>query len=292
MKYMGSKARIVKDILPIMLDDEHDTFVDCFMGSGAVIGNVSKKYRRIANDKNKYLVAMFKSLTEGKEFPSYIPRELYNDVRDCWHGKNDRYQDDMVGWVGFMASFNGRFFDGGYSGHNVVGKNGKSRDYIKEQIINTRTELDKLMGVEFHDGDYQDLEIPDKSIIFCDIPYRGVKQYDVSRNFDYERFYSWCKEKAKEGHKVYISEYDMPKDFTCVWQKQVTNSLNPTRTKRPIEKLFTIMENKETYYIGDEHGTHYFNVENGNIVGTEVTWRQLQEFMACAEKLGFKVGKL
>lgn len=109
MKYMGSKARIVKEILPIMLDDEHDTFVDCFMGSGAVIGNVSNKYRRIANDKNKYLVAMFKSLVDGKEFPESIPRELYNDVRDCWHGKNDRYQDDMVGWVGFMASFNGRF---------------------------------------------------------------------------------------------------------------------------------------------------------------------------------------
>lgn len=167
MKYMGSKARIVNDILPIMLDDEHDTFVDCFMGSGAVIGNVSKKYRRITNDKNKYLVAMFKSLTEGKEFPECIPREFYNDVRDCWHGKDDRYQDDMVGWVGFMASFNGRFFDGGYSGHNVVGSNGKPRDYIKEQISNTRSELDKLMGVEFHDGDYQDLEIPKKSIIYC-----------------------------------------------------------------------------------------------------------------------------
>lgn len=240
MKYMGSKARIAKDILPIMLDDEHDTFIDCFMGSGAVIGNVSKKYRRIANDKNRYLVAMFKSLVNGKEFPRCIPRELYNDVRDCWHGKNDKYQDDMVGWVGFMASFNGRFFDGGYSGHSVVGSNGKSRDYIKEQISNTRSELDKLMGVEFHDGDYRDLEIPEKSIIYCDIPYKDTKQYDVSRNFDYERFYSWCKEKAKEGHKVFISEYRMPDDFTCVWQKQVTNSLNPTRTKRPIEKLFTI----------------------------------------------------
>lgn len=49
---------------------------------------------------------------------------------------------------------------------------------------------------------------------------------------------------------------------------------------------------KETFYIGDEHGTQYFSVENGNVVGTEVTQLKLQEFMACAEKLGFKVGKL
>lgn len=32
MKYMGSKARIVQEILPIMLDKEHDTFVDAFCG--------------------------------------------------------------------------------------------------------------------------------------------------------------------------------------------------------------------------------------------------------------------
>ena len=205
-----------------------------------MIGDVPKKYRRIANDKNKYLVAMFKSLTEGKEFPETIPRELYNDVRDCWRGKNDRYKEDMVGWVGFMASFNGRFFDGGYSGHNVVGAGGKVRDYISEQVKNTLAQVYGLKGVEFHDGDYQELEIPDKSIIYCDVPYKDAKQYDVSRNFDYGKFYSWCKEKVKQGHKVFVSEYWMPSEFKCVWKKQVTNSMNQTRTKRPVEKLFTI----------------------------------------------------
>lgn len=49
---------------------------------------------------------------------------------------------------------------------------------------------------------------------------------------------------------------------------------------------------KEIYFIGDGHGSHYFTVEDGMVVGTEVTMKQLQVFMACAEKLGFKVGKL
>ena len=35
--------------------------------------------------------------------------------------------------VGFMASFNGRWFDGGYSGHNYPIKSGKTRDYITER---------------------------------------------------------------------------------------------------------------------------------------------------------------
>lgn len=47
---MGSKARIVHEILPIMLDKEHDTFVDAFCGGCSVIENVPDTYRRIAND--------------------------------------------------------------------------------------------------------------------------------------------------------------------------------------------------------------------------------------------------
>ena len=55
---MGSKARIVHEILPIMLDKEHDTFVDAFCGGCSVIKNVPNTYRRIANDKNRYLIEM------------------------------------------------------------------------------------------------------------------------------------------------------------------------------------------------------------------------------------------
>lgn len=62
MKYMGSKARIVHEILPIMLDKEHDTFVDAFCGGCSVIENVPDTYRRIANDKNRYLIEMWKYL--------------------------------------------------------------------------------------------------------------------------------------------------------------------------------------------------------------------------------------
>lgn len=242
MKYMGSKRKIVDDILPIMLDNEHDTFVDLFCGGCSVIEKVPSTYTRIANDKNRYLVSMWKSLTEGKEFCKEIPRELYNDVRDCYNGKNDRYQDDMVGWVGFMASFNGRFFNGGYSGHHVVSKShGDTRDYIGEAIRNILGQVGSLGGVDFHSCDYQSLPIPSNSIIYCGIPYKGTKQYSREcRNFHYERFYSWCKEMKGRGYKVYISEYDMPKEFTCIWSKQVTNSMNQTITKRPTEKLFTI----------------------------------------------------
>ncbi len=44
-----------------------------------------------------------------------------------------------------------------------------------------------------------------------------------------------------KGHIIYISEYEAPNDFECIWEKQVNNTLNKdTGEKKGIEKLFTI----------------------------------------------------
>ena len=32
----------------------------------------------------------------------------------------------------------------------------------------------------------------------------------------------------------------MPEDFKCIWQKEVTHSMNTTKTYKPIEKLFIL----------------------------------------------------
>ena len=180
MKYMGNKQKIVNEILPIMLANYNGkTFIDIFCGSCSVIENVPNTYRRIANDKQKYLIAMWKSLTNGKEFPKHIDKTFYDKVRDCSYGRNNDYEEDLVGWVGFMASFNGRFFDGGYSGHNVLLKSGKPRDYITENINNTLKQIEKLKSVEWYSEDYYNCPFPENSLIYCDPPYQGTKQYSI-----------------------------------------------------------------------------------------------------------------
>ena len=131
-----------------------------------------------------------------------------------------------------MASFNGRFFDGGYSGKTAT------RDYIDEQIRNTLKQVDLLDGAIFTDKDYCDLEIQNESIIYCDIPYKNTKQYSTSKNFDYDIFYQWCKEMTTKGHTVYVSEYDMPSDFKCVWSKEIKSYMKPSRAIDCKERLF------------------------------------------------------
>ena len=81
MKYMGSKARFAKDILkvilPYRLDDQW--YVEPFAGGMNMIAEVDGN--RIANDKNKYLIAMWNGLMSGRLRPRNIPKSLYDRAR-------------------------------------------------------------------------------------------------------------------------------------------------------------------------------------------------------------------
>ena len=238
MKYMGNKRRIVKEIMPLMLAELQpgQCFVDAFSGRATITENVPQDHRRIANDAHRWLIAMWERLTTTNwQPPTTIEKELYDKVKASWRADDGKYDDATIGWVGFMASRSGKWFEAGYSGHNV-----KGRDYIAENIRNTTKQIENLKGVEWHTGSYADLVIPENSLIYCDPPYQGTSTYSVSRDFDYDAFYSWCRTKSAEGHTVFVSEYSMPPDFTEVWHKSIKTTLNPTNTFSVTEKLYKI----------------------------------------------------
>lgn len=240
MKYMGSKSRLASSLWPIIAKnlDKETYYVEPFAGGMNMMVRVNHQYR-IANDMNNYLIAMWRFLIAGDlDFPREIDKETYVFWRRLFNkrgfqGIGDTAEEAMIGWIGFMGSFNGRFFDGGYSGHNVCG-----RDYIGEQIRNTLSQVELLRGVDFQCGSYKDVVYPDNSVIYCDPPYKFTTQYLISRDFNYDGFWQWCVDMTKKGHHVLVSEYNAPSDFKCIWEKKVTNALNTYRTHQPIERLF------------------------------------------------------
>ncbi len=95
-----------------------------------------------------------------------------------------------------------------------------------------------LNGVIFVHSDYRFLDLPANAIIYCDPPYEGTTKY-ATGGFDHKAFWQWCREKVSEGHKVFVSEYNAPNDFVCVWEKKVNNTLvKDSGSKQGIEKLF------------------------------------------------------
>jgi DNA adenine methylase len=164
-----------------------------------------------------------------------ISKELYSEARTEYNNRtNIKFDDFELGWIGFMGGFNGRFYGGGYSGTHG------NRNYVAEQIRNTLKQKELIKDVDFYNCNYSELEIPNESIIYCDIPYQGTKEYDTKDKFNHTLFWDWCRKKSAEGHEVYVSEYNAPTDFECIWEKKVNVSIRPNKTLQQTEKLFVL----------------------------------------------------
>lgn len=229
MVYMGSKNRIAKELIPIITEKlkPNQWYVEPFVGGANMIDKIEHPYK-LGADNNKYLIALLEAVQNGQELPEYITKDEYIAVKT----NKDNYPDWYVGFVGFVCSFRGKFF-GGYSGYYTT-KTGIQRNYIKECINNILKQ--NLDGIKLVCSSYDALDIPANSIIYCDPPYNGTTKYKDS--FDSDAFWQWCRDKAKEGHTVYVSEYNAPEDFKCIWEKQINSNLGGT-SKTATEKLFT-----------------------------------------------------
>ena len=234
MKYMGSKARFVKEILPIILRNRKadQWYVEPFAGGMNAICEVQGN--RIANDLNYYLIEMWKELCNGW-IPRKYTREEHKHIRD----NKDEYPPHVVAWVGFNCSYSGVYF-GGFSGETKT-KIGTIRDYQSEAINNVLKQVPKMQDVVFQNKPYSELELPPNSIIYCDPPYEGTSKYKTGI-FDHNLFWDWVRNISKQGHTVFVSEYNAPIDFECVWQKEAKSSLSANGiiggNKISIEKLF------------------------------------------------------
>ena len=177
-------------------------------------------------------------LANGKSLLSEVPRELYNNVRANYLTGN--FEDWYVGNIGFLASYNGRWFDGGYAkpGYEKT-KNGlRYRDYYKEASANIMKQIEDIKDVNFAVIDYRNMQ-PHNAVIYCDTPYQDVKQYANSLNFDYKEFWDIMREWSKDNY-VFISELDAPNDFECIWQQEVSRSIKATDKSKAVEKLFIL----------------------------------------------------
>lgn len=80
--------------------------------------------------------------------------------------------------------------------------------------------LERLERLEFYQKDYKKVELPKPSecVIYCDPPYINSEGYhkqtlkNGKTSFNHGEFYDYVESLARRGYKVFISEYEMPKD--------------------------------------------------------------------------------
>ena len=235
---MGSKARIAKEILPIILKDrsEGQFYIEPFVGGANTIVKVNGN--RIGSDNNEYLIALYKELQLGWNPIKNVTFELYEDVKN----NKEKYPKHIVGYIGFAFTFGAMWFSS-FIG-NTNDKVCVGRDRIGESYRNVLKTQKVIDNINFKCSSYLNLEIPINSIIYCDPPYENTAKYKGVETFNHNEFWQWCRNMVKLGHKVFISEYNAPEDFKCIWQKEINSQLSKKKEtgkySKPIEKLFTL----------------------------------------------------
>ena len=230
MKYMGSKNRIAKDILPIILKDrkEGQWYIEPFVGGANMIDKVTGN--RVGLDTNEYLIEALKLIRDDPySIPEIITESDYNNM------KLNKNVDGLTGFTAFSMSFGGKFF-GGYR-RDKKGSKGCIEN-MKTQTRRSRENAIKqspyLKGVHFEVKDYKKLITTEKCIIYCDPPYENTTKYRDS--FNHKEYWDWVRFQVKKGNSVFCSEYNAPEDFVCVWEKEISTTIGGS--KKDIEKLF------------------------------------------------------
>ena len=107
-----------------------------------------------------------------------------------------------------------------------------------EALRNLKKQIPNILDIEFICSNYLDNEFCNlkNALIYCDPPYSNTTKYST-KEFDTNKFWDWCRIMSKNNY-VYISEYNAPEDFECIWQKEITTSLKVKEHEKRVEKLF------------------------------------------------------
>lgn len=232
MRYMGSKARHAKHIIPFLIagHDQSKPYIEPFVGGGNMIDKVPAQIRW-GSDVAEYAVALLDALSKGWMPPEHLSEEEYRSIK----ASPESYSPALVGFAAYACSYGGKMW-GGY------GRNGNPEKYRKafqvEAYNNAVKQQPRLKGVKFEVSTYEALSIPDGATVYMDPPYAATTGYKV--DFDHASFWNFCNKLAKRC-RVFVSEYAAPDNWVPIWERQTPSSLTKnTGAKKATEKLFVM----------------------------------------------------
>lgn len=238
MRYVSGKTKIAKNIslaVHTHTQDNSLTLVSLFCGGLSVEVKLSQYFNKIiCNDKQEYLIELYKAVQNGWIPPDVITEEDYKYIKE--HKDENKA---LTGFVGFGCSFGGKWF-GGYGRHGTKGQHAKERSMCQESKRGLLRDIEILKDAQFICSDYKDIVLPEKCVIYADPPYKNkLAAYGLKEKFDTEEFWEWCRTNSKE-HDIFISELEAPSDFISIWERKILRQIDNCNGNmfKSTEKLF------------------------------------------------------
>lgn len=232
--YNGGKQKIGKRLSSVILRKSENSnlinYCEPFCGMLGVYQHLVEHFKgvKLAGDVNESVIEMWKSAQKGWIPPTFVSEDEFNML------KQEKGESAIKGYVGHQYSFGGQYFEG------YAPKYGKTSDSTRasQKVCNIAR---KCEDVIFTPSPYTQFSNLKGFVIYCDPPYQGTC-YKHCNHFDYEAFWNWCREMAKEN-MVFVSNYTAPDDFEEIFSLDRRLTGNNISDRKRVEKLFLIMTN-------------------------------------------------
>ena len=211
MQYMGGKCRQSKAIAQCLKPyfNENTVYVEPFCGgmwSAARVAKELKPSSMVLNDVNKPLMLLWqKCYKEGCDWlPQYPTAEEYTKYK-----QTQPENDPLTAYYGFGFSFGGAWY-------TSYIKPGTSHN--GDQVKSVKRKIDALSQTPLTlcCGSYEDLNIPDGAVVYCDPPYAGRTKAHHFDTWDNDAFWQWVRDLSSRC-AVFVSCFDCPADFEVVY---------------------------------------------------------------------------
>lgn len=240
MWYMGGKfrqRRAIADALRPYIDGD-TTYVEPFLGGAWSFSKVLEDLRpghAVGADVNGSLIELWrKVVAEGVD---WLPTSM-EEVEANYHAYKaaQDMSDPLTAWYGCACSFGGKWYGGVARGRTTTGPTG-----FEAQARSTERKAASMRAcpdLTLLCCSYEELEIPDGAVVYCDPPYSGGKTRIKAHrfdDFDVDAYYDWVRGLSQRC-VVVCTTFDPPEDFEVLhdWgDTRVTHFNGRDRAERP-----------------------------------------------------------
>lgn len=216
MRYVGGKTRIAKWVAEHVssLTNSHNTYLEPFVGSGATFVKLAPRFQSaIAADDHADLILMWKALAAGWDPPEHVSKDEYVALRAA-------EPSALRGFVGFGASFSGKWF-GGYV-DTAWDEHWKryTKPYLRAARASVIESRDVFTRASILKADYREHAPGRHTLVYCDPPYAGTLGYGGTSRFDSAEFWGVARRWAGLGATVVVSESQAPVGWRVLAERE------------------------------------------------------------------------
>lgn len=258
LKWVGGKRQLLKDIVPLIKQHEFTTYVEPFIGGGAVLFDIQPQ-NAVINDFNAELINLYTVIKNAPEqlinalktHSKKHSKDYYYEVRE-WDRKETYQSRSAVEKAARTVYLNKTCFNGLYRVNSNGYFNSPCGDYknpniVNEELIKKLSEYFNNANVTMRCGDYKQAlcGLNKNAFVYLDPPYMPISKSSsfvgyTKGGFDYDKqkeLKSECDKLTQQGIKFLQSNSDCPeirelyKDYTILTIK-ANRHINSDASKR------------------------------------------------------------